>query len=81
MHYLHMSWGARELNFIIFALVVAVAALWLMGAFSPVDHFMYEMPWWNNTRFTRNQSYDLRGDPPVAYYPWISPWGVSSWAL
>tara|TARA_Y100000780_G_scaffold205743_2_gene200950 strand:- start:2245 stop:2502 length:258 start_codon:yes stop_codon:yes gene_type:complete len=24
----------------------------------------YEMPWWNSTRFTRNQLYDLRG------YPW-----------
>lgn len=24
------------------------------------------LPWWNSTRFTRNTSYDIRGDVPIA---------------
>ena len=33
-------------------------------------------PWWNSTRFTRNMSYDLRGDEvPYPYY--VGPWWVS----
>ena len=32
-----------------------------------------------STRFTRNQSYDLRGDPCVIRpNPGLSPWGISS---
>ena len=32
------------------------------------------------TRFTRNQSYDLRGDPfPIPVNPYLSPWGMSSY--
>ena len=32
------------------------------------------------TRFTRNQSYDLRGDPfPIRFNPNLSPWNMSSW--
>lgn len=33
-----------------------------------------------STRWTRNQSYDLRGDPYVIpVNPYLSPWGMSSW--
>jgi hypothetical protein len=32
------------------------------------------------TRFTRNQSYDLRGDPVVIRPdPFLSPWGISGY--
>jgi len=31
------------------------------------------MPWWNSTRFTRNMSYDLRGDIPVRP-EYVGPW-------
>lgn len=32
------------------------------------------------TRFTRNQSYDLRGDPfPIPPNPYLSPWGISGY--
>lgn len=36
---------------------------------------------WNmSTRSTRNQSYDLRGDPfPIQFNPQLSPWNMSSW--
>jgi hypothetical protein len=30
-------------------------------------------PFWNSTRYTRNQSYDIRGDVPT-YYREVSPW-------
>jgi hypothetical protein len=30
-------------------------------------------PWWNSTRFTRNMSYDLRGDVPINLFP-TGPW-------
>jgi len=34
---------------------------------------------WMSTRFTQNQSYDLRGDPfPILYDPHLSPWGMSN---
>ena len=41
----------------------------------------YGMPVWQSTRFTRNQSYDLRGDPfrISPSYPLV--WNVSSWAF
>ena len=34
------------------------------------------LPWWNSTRFTRNMSYDLRGDiqNPIFY---TGPWNRS----
>jgi hypothetical protein len=34
------------------------------------------LPWWNSTRFTRNMSYDLRGDiqNPIFY---TGPWNIS----
>ena len=36
-------------------------------------------PFWNmSTRFTRNQSYDLRGDPLI-YGRYVGPWNISSW--
>jgi hypothetical protein len=42
---------------------------WNFGAF-------INMP----TRFTRNQSYDLRGDPfIIPANPYLSPWGMSSY--
>lgn len=31
------------------------------------------MPWWNSTRFTRNMSYDLRGDIPIRP-EYVGPW-------
>ena len=32
------------------------------------------------TRFTKNQSYDLRGDPfIIPPNPYLSPWGMSSY--
>lgn len=31
------------------------------------------LPWWNSTRFTRNMSYDVRGDIPVPVY-YVGPW-------
>lgn len=34
------------------------------------------LPWWNSTRFTRNMSYDIRGDIPPIHYD-IGPWMVS----
>jgi hypothetical protein len=45
-------------------------ALIQLYAKGPQDSYLtdnswgYEMPWWNSTRFTRNQLYDIRG------YPW-----------
>lgn len=34
------------------------------------------LPWWNSTRYTRNSSYDIRGDiPPILYD--VGPWNVS----
>lgn len=34
------------------------------------------LPWWNSTRFTRNSSYDIRGDiPPILYD--VGPWNIS----
>ena len=45
--------------------------LWNFGSF-------INMP----TRFTRNQSYDLRGDPfIIPVNPYLSPWGMSSYAF
>ena len=38
--------------------------------------FLYEMPFWNATRHTRNMSYDLRGDIPPLFYP-TGPWNQS----
>lgn len=75
-----MTWCGEEANFIIFMVIVVLCMWWLIVGDDVKDHFMYEMPWWNNTPLTRNQSYDLRGDPPMVYYPWISPLGVNSWA-
>lgn len=31
------------------------------------------LPWWNSTRSTRNSSWDLRGDVPVANQ-YVGPW-------
>jgi hypothetical protein len=31
------------------------------------------LPWWNSTRNTRNSSWDIRGDVPVASY-YVGPW-------
>lgn len=31
------------------------------------------MPWWNSTRFTRNSSWDIRGDVPIGNY-YVGPW-------
>jgi hypothetical protein len=43
--------------------------LWSFGSF-------INMP----TRFTRNQSYDLRGDPfIIPVNPFLSPWGMSTY--
>jgi len=43
--------------------------LWNFGSF-------INMP----TRFTRNQSYDIRGDPfIIPVNPYLSPWGMSSY--
>ena len=55
------------------ALLIFVLFVW-----NTVEGFGINM----STRFTRNQSYDLRGDPfPLfrAVNPYLSPWGMSSW--
>ena len=42
-----------------------------------IENFFINMP----TRFTRNQSYDLRGDPYIIRpNPSLSPWGMSGYA-
>ncbi len=53
----------------------------LLYFFSPLfESFMIGIPLNVSTRFTRNQSYDLRGDPfPNPYYgPGLSPWNMST---
>lgn len=60
--------------------------LLLAVAFIPIGESFFDYPGsgrvWQSTRFTRNQSYDLRGDPIVIAppYPGYIPWNVSSWA-
>ena len=62
--------------FFLLLLLLACGVLWNAEKVLGIENF------WNmSTRWTRNQSYDLRGDPypPIRFNPWLSPWGMSSW--
>ena len=61
----------------IIALIALIAVFAVLLKWSSIENFYINM----STRFTRNQSYDLRGDPYVIPpNPNLSPWGMSSWA-
>lgn len=38
---------------------------------------MHLLPWWNSTRYTRNSSWDIRGDIPNRFYD-VGPFYRSS---
>lgn len=41
------------------------------------NNYMFNwFPWWNSTRYTRNMSYDLRGDVPI-HVKYIPSWYAS----
>ena len=61
----------------IFIILIGILLVFLISKwFSINEKFYINM----STRFTRNQSYDLRGDPfRIPSDPNLSPWGMSSW--
>ena len=65
-------------NYVLVSIIIISSILKILFSFEMFQSHL--LPIWNyHTRFTRNQSYDIRGDPliipPNSY---ISPWGVSS---
>ena len=67
-----MSLSRNDVYIIVLLIGILLLVKWVFS----IENFYINM----STRFTRNQSYDLRGDPfQIPSNPNLSPWGMSSW--